>query len=170
MATEEGRIEVRVGEALRAGGHTVATAESATGGLVCSLLTDVPGSSDYVDRGFVTYAYEAKTGTLGVDRATIDAHGAVSEPVAAQMASAARDLAGTTWGVSVTGTAGPTGGTSQKPVGTAYIGVAHAAAWGSGGSWVRVSRYEFDGDRGEVKRAAATQALADLLEAIDGAQ
>lgn len=162
-------IEVRVGDALRARGETVAVAESATGGLVCSLLTDVPGASDYVDRGFVTYAYEAKTGTLGVDRAVLDEHGAVSEPVAAGMARAARDLSGTTWGIGVTGVAGPTGGSEEKPVGTTFIGVAHAGAWGSGDSYVTVSRSDFAGTRAEIKRQAADQALSDLLAELSEA-
>lgn len=166
MTGAEEAIEVRVGDALRARGETVAVAESATGGLVCSLLTDVPGASAYVDRGFVTYAYEAKTGTLGVDRAILDEHGAVSEPVAAGMARAARDLAGTTWGIGVTGVAGPTGGSEEKPVGTTFIGVAHAGAWGSRDSYATVSRYDFAGTRGEIKRRAADQALSDLLEEL----
>lgn len=158
--------EVEVGDALTSREETVAVAESATGGLVCSTITDVPGSSEYFDRGFVTYAYEAKTGTLGVDRAVLDEHGAVSRPVAAQMANACRDLAGSTWGVSVTGTAGPSGGTPEKPVGTVYIGVAHAGEWGTGESWVEVERYTVDGDRLAIKTRAATQALEDLLSAI----
>lgn len=163
-------IAASLGEMLRDRGETVATAESATGGLVSSLLTDVPGASDYVDRGFVTYAYEAKTGTLAVDRAVIDQHGAVSEPVAAAMARAARDLAGTTWGVSVTGIAGPSGGTAKKPVGTTFVGVAHAGPWGSGESSVDVSRYVFSGERHEIKRSAAEQALSDLATAIGNLQ
>lgn len=160
-------LEARVGTALTKNDATVAVAESATGGLVCSRLTDVPGSSDYFDRGFVTYAYEAKTGSLGVDRAAIDTHGAVSRPVATQMASAARDIAGTTWGLSVTGTAGPSGGTAEKPVGTVIIGVAYAGAWGTNTTWVTAERYTFDGPRTEIKEKAASQALHDLLESIE---
>jgi nicotinamide-nucleotide amidase len=82
-----------------------------------------------------------------------------------------RDTAGTTWGVSTTGIAGPTGGTAEKPVGLVYVGVAYAAPWGSGESYTRADRYVFDGDRGEVKTRSATQALSDLLaavEAVDG--
>lgn len=159
--------EVVLGERLRDREETLAVAESATGGLVCSTITDVPGSSEYFVRGFVTYAYEAKTGTLGVDRESLDTHGAVSRPVAAEMATGCRDLASATWGVSVTGTAGPAGGTSEKPVGTVYIGVAHAGPWGSGDSWVEVERYEFDGDRLSIKSRAAEQAIADLLSAVN---
>jgi nicotinamide-nucleotide amidase len=159
-------IEERVGEALRESGATVATAESCTGGLICSLLTDVPGSSDYLDRGFVTYAYDAKRATLAVSREALDAHGAVSEPVAREMARAARDVADTTWGLSTTGIAGPTGGSEENPVGTVYVGVAYAAPWNTGDSYATVSRYEFDGSRTEIKEKIARRALADLLEAV----
>lgn len=156
------RIEERIGEALRESGATVATAESCTGGLICSLLTDIPGSSDYLDRGFVTYAYDAKREVLGVSRESLGAHGAVSEPVAREMARGARDVANVTWGVATTGIAGPTGGSEDKPVGTVHIGVAYAAPWGSGGSYSTVSRYEFDGSRTEIKGKIARQALMDL--------
>ncbi|MDL5361628.1 CinA family protein [Halalkalicoccus sp. NIPERK01] len=160
-------VEERVGEALREDGSTVATAESCTGGLICSLLTDVPGSSDYVDRGFVTYAYDAKREMLGVSREALDDHGAVSDPVAREMARGARDVADATWAVSTTGIAGPTGGSEGKPVGTVFIGVAHAAPWGSGDSYATVSRYEFDGDREEIKERIARQALEDLLREVE---
>jgi len=160
-------IEVRVGEALRETEGTVAVAESCTGGLIGSLLTDVPGSSDYFDRSVVTYSYDAKRDLLAVAREMLDEVGAVSEPVARQMARAVRDTADTTWGVATTGVAGPSGGTDETPVGTAYLGVAHAAPWGSGDSFSTVTRYEFDGDRRTVKRVIAEQALADLLDAVE---
>ncbi|ADJ15903.1 CinA family protein [Halalkalicoccus jeotgali] len=159
-------IETRVGEALREREATVATAESCTGGLICSLLTDVPGSSDYLDRGFVTYAYDAKREMLGVSREALDDHGAVSDPVAREMARGARDVADVTWGLATTGVAGPTGGSEENPVGTVYIGVAHAAPWGSGDSYASVSRYEFDGSRTEIKGEIARQALTELYEAV----
>lgn len=161
------RIEKRVGEALRESGATVATAESCTGGLVCSLLTDIPGSSDYVDRGFVTYAYDAKRAMLGVSREVLDEHGAVSEPVAREMARGARDVADVTWGVSTTGIAGPSGGTDDKPVGTVFIGIAYAASWESGDSYVTVSRHEFNGTRKEIKEKIARQTLSGLLTEIE---
>jgi len=163
----EGKIEIRVGEALRETAATVAVAESCTGGLIGSLLTDVPGSSDYFDRSVVTYSYDAKRDLLAVARETLDEHGAVSEPVARQMARGVRDTADTTWGVATTGVAGPAGGTDETPVGTAYVGVAYAAPWESGDSTTTVSRYEFDGDRTTVKRRIAEQALADLLDAAE---
>ncbi len=170
MSPDEDAVERRVGARLAERGETVATAESITGGLIASRLTDVPGASTYVDRGFVTYAYEAKTGTLGVDRALLDTHGAVSEPVAERMASAARDLAGTDWGVGITGIAGPTGGSKEKPVGTTYIGVAYAGAWGTHESFTVVTSHRFDGDRSTIKSAAADAALDALLTHIENRQ
>ncbi|GGL63378.1 CinA family protein [Halocalculus aciditolerans] len=158
-------IEERVGDRLRERGETLATTESCTGGLVGSLLTDVPGSSDYFDRTLVTYTYDAKLDT-GVTREALDEHGAVSEPVARQMAQAVRDTADTTWGVSTTGIAGPTGGTAEKPVGTVYIGLAHRGDWGDDDTWTTVSRHEFDGNRVEVKEQIARQALSTLHEAL----
>jgi len=159
-------IEKTVGESLRERDATVAAAESCTGGLVGSLLTDVPGSSDYFDRSVVTYSYDAKL-DLGVPREPLDSEGAVSEPVARAMARAVRDAAGVTWGVATTGIAGPDGGSDDKPVGTVYIGVAHAGAWGSGESWCRVERYVFDGTRTEIKRQIAERALEDLRAAVE---
>jgi nicotinamide-nucleotide amidase len=159
-------IERVVGDALREAGHTVAVAESLTGGLVGSLLTDVPGSSDYFDRAAVTYANDAKLADLAVPREALDEHGAVSDPVAVEMARGIRDRAGTTWGVSTTGIAGPSGGTSAKPVGLVYVGVAYAAPWGTGDSFARATRYEFDGDRAAVKEESARRALADLHGAV----
>ncbi len=159
-------VEERVGEALRATGATVAVAESCTGGLVGSLLTDVPGSSDYFDRSVVSYSYAAKQDLLAVSREALDAHGAVSEPVAREMARAVRDTAGTDWGLATTGVAGPDGGTAETPVGTVYVGVANAAPWESGASDCTVRRYEFDGSRTQVKDRIARQALTDLLAAV----
>ncbi|WP_226012560.1 CinA family protein [Halomicrobium salinisoli] len=160
-------IEDRVGEALREAEATVAVAESCTGGLIGSLLTDVPGSSDYFDRSLVTYSYDAKRDLLAVAREALDDHGAVSDPVARQMARGVRDTADADWGVATTGVAGPTGGTEETPVGTAYVAVAYAAPWGSGESRTTVERYEFEGDRTEVKARIARQALADLLDAVE---
>ena len=157
-------IEKRVGEALREREDTVAIAESCTGGLVGSMLTDIPGSSAYFDRSLVSYSYRSKQELLAVSRETLDEHGAVSEPVAREMAQAVRDTAGTEWGVATTGVAGPTGGSPEIPVGTVYIGVAAAAPWETGESDCTVTHYEFDGSRTEVKARIAEQALADLLE------
>jgi nicotinamide-nucleotide amidase len=157
----------RVQALLRRREETVALAESATGGLVGSLVTDVPGSSEYFDRSLVTYSNEAKMEHLGVSRETLDAEGAVSKPVAREMARGVCDRAGTTWGVSTTGVAGPSGGTPEKPVGTVCVAVAFAAPWGTENSDTTVNRYELDGDRRACKQQFAEQALADLCEAIE---
>ncbi|GAA0252450.1 CinA family protein [Haladaptatus pallidirubidus] len=162
MTTDTSPTEQLLGDALRNAGATIATAESCTGGLIGSLLTDVAGSSDYFDRGFVAYSYDAKMEQLGVAREILDEHGAVSEPVARQMARGARDVAGTTWGVATTGIAGPTGGTPEKPVGTVFIGVSYTGEWGTGESYATVERYEFDGTRAEIKGKIARRALADV--------
>lgn len=159
-------VEERIGEALRETDATIAVAESATGGLIGSLLTDVSGSSDYFDRSVVTYSYDSKRDVLAVPREDLDEHGAVSEPVARAMARGVRDTADATWGVATTGVAGPTGGSDADPVGTVYIGVAYAGEWGSGESTSQVERYVFDGDRRQVKERFARQALADCLDAV----
>lgn len=160
-------LSERVGERLRERDDRLAVAESLTGGLICSLLTDVPGSSDYFDRGVVTYGYDSKRAELAVPREELDAHGAVSAEVARSMARGVRDRADADWGLAATGVAGPGGGTKQKPVGLVYVGVAHAAPWGSGNSFARAERYVFDGDRLAVKLRSATQALEDLLDAVE---
>ncbi|UPM44109.1 CinA family protein [Halocatena salina] len=164
----ENPIERRVGTALREADATVAVAESCTGGLVGSLLTDVPGSSDYFDRTVVTYSYEAKRELLAVSRESLDADGAVSESVARQMAQAIRDTAGTTWGLATTGIAGPEGGTDDKPVGTVYVAVANAAPWGSNASKTTVERHLIDDvdARTERKERFARQTLTDLCDRI----
>ncbi|MFB6197649.1 MAG: CinA family protein [Halobacteriaceae archaeon] len=163
----EAPIGNRLGDALRDEGHTVAVAESCTGGLVGSLITDVPGASDYFDRSICTYTYDAKL-DLGIAREMLDEHGAVSEPVAREMARRARDRSGTTWAVSTTGIAGPTGGSEETPVGTVFIGVARAADWGSNDSYTTVSHHLFDGTRTEIKRKIARQALQDILQELQG--
>jgi nicotinamide-nucleotide amidase len=159
-------VEQRIGDALREADATVAVAESCTGGLIGSLLTDIPGSSDYFDRSVVTYSYDAKLTELAVSRESLDKHGAVSAPVARQMAAGVRDTAGTTFGLSTTGIAGPEGGTEEKPVGTVFIGRAYAAEWGTGGSYTEVSRHELNGDRTEVKQGIARTALELLSEDV----
>ena len=162
--TDHTDLARRLGEELRDRGETIAVAESCTGGLVGAAITAVPGASDYFDRGFVTYAYGAKQAALGVSREALDEHGAVSAPVAREMAQGARDAAGTTWGVATTGVAGPTGGTEETPVGTVYVAVAYAAPWGSESSYVAAKREEFDGDRATVRERTVDRALRAVLE------
>ena len=116
-------MEEIVGEQLRSRGYTFAAAESCTGGLLTSRLTDVPGSSSYVHAAVVAYDNRAKVKLLGVPTALIDEHGAVSEPVAIAMAEGVRGRTGADVAVSITGIAGPGGGSEQKPVGTVVIAV-----------------------------------------------
>jgi len=152
----------RLGERLRERGESVAVAESCTGGLLGAQFTAVPGASDYFETGLVTYAYDAKRRFLGVHRETLDAEGAVSEPVALAMARGVRDRADVDWGLATTGVAGPTGGTVETPVGTVYVAVAHAADWGTGDSYATATRHEFDGDRETVRRDTVVATLAAL--------
>jgi nicotinamide-nucleotide amidase len=116
-------LEVVVGDLLTSRGWHIAAAESCTGGMLLSRMTDIPGSSAYVEAGVVCYSNAAKVSFLGVDRAAIDSHGAVSEPVAAQMAAGIRTRTGAEVGVAITGIAGPGGGTADKPIGTVVIAV-----------------------------------------------
>lgn len=157
-------IRDKVEETFGDGDEYIAVSESATGGLAGSFVTDIPGASDFFDRSVVTYTYESKMEELGVSRESLDEDGAVSASVARQMAQGVRDKAGTTWGVSTTGIAGPTGGTEDNPVGTVYVGVAYAGDWGSEGSYTEAERYVFDGDRRELKRKFAEASLRKLTE------
>ena len=145
----------------RAGGLRVATAESCTGGLIAACLTEIAGSSDVVDRGFVTYANEAKHDLLGVPDELLIRVGAVSEEVARAMAEGALERSDADLAVAVTGIAGPGGGTDTKPVGLVH----HACA--GPGSAVSHRRVVYPGDRGAVRLATVETAL-DML--IDGAE
>lgn len=134
----------------------MASAESCTGGLIAGACTDLAGSSNWFERGFVTYSNEAKTGMLGVDAALIAQHGAVSEPVARAMAEGALVHSRAQVSVAVTGIAGPTGGSAAKPVGTVWFG------WCVQGQVTSEVR-RFDGDRAAVRAAAVRHALRRLL-------
>jgi nicotinamide-nucleotide amidase len=148
-------LEVVVGRLLRARGLTVALAESCTGGLVGHRLTQVAGSSAYFERGFVVYSNEAKRALLGVPASVLRKHGAVSAPCAEAMARGARERTHSDVGVSVTGIAGPDGGTPAKPVGTVFVGLADKEG-------AVVERHRFDRDREGNKALSAVRAL-DLL-------
>jgi nicotinamide-nucleotide amidase len=152
IGESERRVEAVVGELLRARKLKLATAESCSGGLLAHRLTNVPGSSDYFERGFVTYSNEAKAAELGVPEALLEAHGAVSEPVAAAMAEGVRRVAGTDLGIAITGIAGPAGGTEEKPVGLVYIAL-------SSSEGTRAHRLQFFGDRERIKNWSAAIAL-----------
>jgi nicotinamide-nucleotide amidase len=141
-------------------GLKLATAESCTGGLVAGLLTEIPGSSAVVDRGFVTYSNEAKNELLGVPLATLEAHGAVSEATARAMALGALAHSRAQIAVSVTGVAGPSGGSEAKPV-----GLVHFACAGPGDALVTVERRFGDLGRSGVRLASVEQALALLEDA-----
>jgi nicotinamide-nucleotide amidase len=145
-------LEAVVGHLLRDSHWTIALAESCTGGLLTSRLTDVPGSSDYVERGVVCYSNRAKVDLLGVSDSLIAEHGAVSEPVARAMAEGIRSRAGTNVGIGVTGVAGPGGGTPEKPVGTVAIAIV-------AGDEARIRTFQFIGDREQVKYQSAQAAL-----------
>src|SRR5438552_8193669 len=139
-------------EACRARGWRLATAESCTGGLVAAVLTAIAGSSDVVERGFVTYSNEAKMELLGVPEATLAAHGAVSAETARAMAAGAVARAGVDLAVSIAGVAGPGGGSAEKPVGLVFIGVTRRGGTG------RAERHVFPGDRTAVREAALRRA------------
>lgn len=150
-------LEERVAEYLSATGETLATAESCSGGLIAHRITNVAGSSAYFLGGVVAYSNEAKQALLGVDGQILAEFGAVSEPIALQLAQGARARFAADWAVGVTGIAGPSGGTPEKPVGLVYIAVA-------GPSGMTVTRNVFNGDREEIKRATSEKALYMLLE------
>ena len=142
---------------LTAAGRRVCTAESCTGGLIAKTFTDLAGSSDWFDRGFVTYSNAAKTEMLGVPASVIEDYGAVSEPVAVAMASGALQHSEADYAVAVTGVAGPGGGSAEKPVGTVWIALA-------ADGYLEANCHHFDGDRAAVREATLLTAIQALLE------
>ena len=151
-------LATRLGGLLEARGWRVSTAESCTGGLVAGAITDVAGSSAWFERGFVTYSNEAKTEMLAVRAETLAAHGAVSEPTAREMASGALESSTSDIVVAVTGIAGPSGGSPEKPVGLVCF------AWARRGDTARSETRRFAGDRAAVREAAVVVALEGLIE------
>ena len=142
----------------------VATAESCTGGLIAGCLTEIAGSSDVVDRGFVTYSNDAKNAMLEVPMALIEGHGAVSEPVARAMAEGAIAKSAADLAVAVTGVAGPGGGTADKPV-----GLVHLACAKRGGATLHREQHYGDLGRGGIRQATIRTALEMLAQQINGA-
>ncbi len=149
-----------IGEALRARGEKLVTAESCTGGLIAAACTSVAGSSDWFERGFVTYSNEAKNECLGVPATTLQRHGAVSEPVARAMAEGALKVSYAQWALAVTGIAGPGGAVPGKPVGTVWLAMAHA------GEVLLAERLQLDGDRTAVREQTVRRALWQLRAAL----
>jgi competence/damage-inducible protein CinA-like protein len=145
-------LEEVVGQSLKMRGYTLATAESCTGGLLAGRITDVPGSSEYFLEGVVSYSNEAKIDLLGVPKKWIKTHGAVSEQVAEAMAAGIRKRAGSTFGISVTGVAGPGGGSPEKPVGLVYIALADD-------SQTTTRKFIFPGDRQFIRTLSVNAAL-----------
>jgi nicotinamide-nucleotide amidase len=148
-------LEEVVGQSLKRRGYTLATAESCTGGLLAGRITDAPGSSEYFLEGVVSYSNEAKVDLLGVPKKLINTHGAVSEQVAGAMAAGIRKRAGSTFGIGVTGIAGPGGGSDEKPVGLVYIALADD-------SQTTARKFIFPGDRQFIRMLSVNAAL-DML-------
>ena len=160
MDADLAALSERVGAVLRERGLTLATAESCTGGWAAQVVTHTAGSSAWFERGFVTYANEAKMAMLGVAPETLAAHGAVSPETAREMAMGALNNSNAMISLAVTGIAGPTGGSPGKPVGTVCF------AWCSRGSAPETARRHFAGNREEVRRQAVVFALEGLLSRV----
>ena len=157
----EKRVRALSGQLL-ARGERVSTAESCTGGLIAKTFTDLAGSSDWFDRGFVTYSNAAKTEMLGVPASLIEEYGAVSEPVAVAMASGALRHSDSSYAIAVTGVAGPSGGSAEKPVGTVWVALASS-------DQQEARCHRFDGDRAAVREATLEAALEALQHRLDNA-
>ena len=153
------KLEKAISNRLRKKGWTLSIAESCTGGLVCDRITNVSGSSDYFMGGMVTYSNESKAEHLGIPSAIIKRYGAVSSQVARKMAQGVRKAFNTTFGLSTTGVAGPTGGTRRSPVGRVFIGIASGKR-----TWVR--KLDLKGSRREIKEKAAEESLEFLYQIL----
>jgi len=151
----------KLGVRLKRANEMLATAESCTGGWAAQVVTSVAGSSAWFERGFVTYSNEAKQELLGVRAETLRAHGAVSEETAREMARGALERSRASVSVSITGVAGPAGGTPEKPVGTVCF------AWARGGE-ARSETRRFAGDRESIRRQSVIFALEGVMRALDG--
>ncbi len=151
-------LAARVGEMLKSRGLMLATAESCTGGGVAQAITDIPGSSGWFERGFITYANQAKIEMLGVDPQTLRLHGAVSEATVREMAEGALRHSRADISLAVSGIAGPGGGTPEKPVGTVWF------AWAARGGATEARKYLLSGSRAEIRAQSVRIALQGLLE------
>lgn len=165
MSTDDSELyglAVKLGERLQARNLKLAIAESCTGGWIAKCLTDVAGSSEWFERGFVTYSNGAKLAMLGVSAKTLAARGAVSEEAVREMAAGALRHSEAQVAVAVSGIAGPAGGTAEKPTGTVWI------AWARPDRSVSARRFRFEGDREAVRREAVAAALRGLLDELGG--
>jgi nicotinamide-nucleotide amidase len=154
------RLVARVAKRLRKAGETIVTAESCTGGYLAKCLTDLPGSSDYFERGWVTYSNRAKQTELGVGTDALARHGAVSEAIALAMVRGALDKTDAGHAIAVTGIAGPSGGSAAKPVGTVWIGWGYRQA---DSVRIHATQFRFRGGRDAVRRQSVAAALKGLL-------
>ncbi len=147
--------------ALRKNGYFASFAESCTGGLISKMLTDVPGSSDVIAGGVVSYSNHVKEKVLGVSHETLEKHGAVSEETALEMCTGVRELTGADISVSVTGIAGPTGGSTEKPVGTVCFGIAHPK-----GAFALTEHFGAEHSRDAIRHMTAERAMALMIETL----
>ncbi|MCF7361333.1 MULTISPECIES: nicotinamide-nucleotide amidase [Vibrio] len=152
------QLSQQLGELLLKHKQILVTAESCTGGGVANAITEIAGSSAWFDRAFVTYSNEAKQEMIGVEGQTLAEFGAVSEPVVIQMVQGALKNSNATIGVSISGIAGPTGGSEEKPVGTVCF------AWADKSEWLKVETQHFTGDRSAVRTQAVIHALETIKE------
>ena len=161
MDTDLATLSTEIGAACLRHHLTLATAESCTGGWVAQVITHTAGSSGWFDRGFVTYANDAKTAMLGVSAETLERHGAVSPETAAEMAAGAVNNSKAMFSLAITGIAGPTGGSPGKPVGTVCF------AWCRAGGIPQTEVVRFEGGREEIRRRAVIHALRGVLSRLD---
>ena len=161
MDSDKESLEKRLGERLREKKLTISVAESCTGGLISHRITNISGSSDYFEQGVITYSNKSKIQLLNVPKLILESFGAVSAESAKAMAEGIRTISKSDLGLAVTGIAGPTGGTMQKPVGLVYIGLSSKKP-------TRVKEFKFSGSREMIKEQASTEALKMVLLHFEG--
>ena len=161
MEDELQKLARRLGEILSESGLCCVTAESCTGGWVAKVITDIEGSSHWFERGFVTYSNRSKRELLGVGEGVLERHGAVSEAVVRSMVQGALQRSPADLALSISGIAGPGGGTADKPVGTVWL------AWGRRNGETRAEKRRFHGEREAVRRQAAAAALRGMIDLVE---